>query len=514
MPGATRRDFLSWSGSTSLLAATGLALPRGPAIVRRRPGRPAAIQSGDPGLDSAVVWARAADEARMVVEWADNPEFRRAQTVRGPTVLDDTDLSGRLLLTGLPQGQTVHYRVRFHSLDGKNTAGPAAIGQLRTASGANRAARILWSGDVAGQGWGIDPARGGMASFAAMAARDPDLFVHCGDSIYADNPIEAERALGDGTTWRNLVTDDVAKVAETLAEFRGRYRYNFLDENVRAFAAQCSTVALWDDHETTNNWYPGEILDDPHYRVRSVDRLAARARRAFLENAPLRQDSTAPDRIYRSVPVAPSVEVFALDMRSYRGANSANDQTQSSPATALLGAAQVRWLVDSVAKSRATWKVIAADMPLGLTIRDGRHFEAVADGQHGAPRGRELEVQQVLAGLRAAGVQNVVWVTADVHYAAAHHYHPDRASWREFEPFWEFVAGPLHAGAFGPAALDRTFGPEVVFQRVPPRQAMGPGEGFQSFGELEFDPESHDLTVTLRDGSGEALYRTTLSPAR
>jgi phosphodiesterase/alkaline phosphatase D-like protein len=60
-----------------------------------------------------------------------------------------------------------------------------------------------------------------------------------------------------------------------------------------------------------------------------------------------------------------------------------------------------------------------------------------------------------------AGVKNTVWLTADMHYTAAHYYDPDRAMFSDFEPFWEFVSGPLHAGSWDPAALDNTFGPEV-----------------------------------------------------
>ena len=36
-----------------------------------------------------------------------------------------------------------------------------------------------------------------------------------------------------------------------------------------------------------------------------------------------------------------------------------------------------------------------------------------------------------------------------------------------FNPFWEFVAGPAHAGTFGANELDKTFGPEVRFLGVP-----------------------------------------------
>ncbi len=44
-----------------------------------------------------------------------------------------------------------------------------------------------------------------------------------------------------------------------------------------------------------------------------------------------------------------------------------------------------------------------------------------------------------------------------------------------FEPFPEFVAGPLNAGSFGPNPLDGTFGPEVVFQKAAPVAKLAAG---------------------------------------
>src|SRR5205814_7198044 len=88
-------------------------------------------------------------------------------------------------------------------------------------------------------------------------------------------------------------------------------------------------------------------------------------------------------------------------------------------------------------------------------------YEAVANGDAGAPLGRELELADLLRDLKRHAVANVVWITADVHYCAAHHYDPSRARFTEFNPFWEFVAGPLNAGTFGPGVLDKKFGHEA-----------------------------------------------------
>ena len=52
----------------------------------------------------------------------------------------------------------------------------------------------------------------------------------------------------------------------------------------------------------------------------------------------------------------------------------------------------------------------------------------------------------------------IVWLTADVHYTAAHYFDPAKAKHTDFLPFWEFISGPLHAGGFGPNKADGTFG--------------------------------------------------------
>ena len=77
-------------------------------------------------------------------------------------------------------------------------------------------------------------------------------------------------------------------------------------------------------------------------------------------------------------------------------------------------------------------------MPIGLMVRDAdrggqRTFEAFANGD-GPPLGRELELAELLSFLKAEGIRNVVWITADVHYAAAHHYDPERAAFTDFHP--------------------------------------------------------------------------------
>src|SRR5712691_3950187 len=297
----------------------------------------------------------------------------------------------------------------------------------------------------------------------------------------------------------------------------GAHRYNLLDEHMRRFNAEVSQIALWDDHEVRDNWYPTQRLDgDARYQVKSVALLAARAKRAFLDYLPLRVNPIERERIYRSWRHGPSLEIFALDMRSYRGANSSNRQAVLNEDSAILGAAQVEWLQRALAASTSTWKVVASDLPLGVVVPDaGGAFEAVANQDDGPPLGRELEIARVLTFIRDRRIRNVVWLTADVHYCAAHHYSPARARFTEFDPFWEFVSGPLHAGTFGPSALDRTFGPEVRFLGIPRgmKPNRPPSEPYQFFGSGRIDRRTQALTMKLHNVNGE-IFSVELPPAK
>jgi alkaline phosphatase D len=487
--------------------------PRTSATPGQRFSRPATswgVQSGDVTATSGVIWSRTDRPARMLVEVAATEDFRGRSGRWRLDVGPDTDFTGKVALSGLPAGTELFYRVRFAGDDGHDSE--HLQGSLRTAPADRRDVSFSWSGDVAGQGWGINPDLGGMTGFEAVRALDPDFFIHSGDSVYADGPLEERVELPDGTVWRNVVTPEKSKVAETLDEYRGQYRYNLIDDNVRRFAAQVPQFVQWDDHEVTNNWYPGEVLGttgtDARYTVKDVSTLAARGRQAFGEYMPI-----GGDRIDRVLPYGPLVDVFTLDLRSFRGTNTANRATDGAEAR-VLGADQLARLTDRLAASRALWKVVASDMPVGVVVPDGEAAqEGLANRDPGGPAGRELEVAHLLSGLKRRGVRNVVWLTADVHYTAAHFYDPAKASFSDFDPFWEFVSGPLHAGTLGPNDLDGTFGPQVVWSRVADSPNQPPSAGLQFLGHVRIDGSSGVMTVQLRDVAGAVLHEADLTPA-
>lgn len=494
----SRRELLTGAGALGAAAVIGCR--RSPQVQTARPVITHGVQAGDVDGDSALVWARADRASQLRVEWSTTSGLAAPRRVAGPTVTAASDFTGVVALTGLPAGQTISYRVHFE--DGRAASAPQT-GTFKTP--AARGARFAWTGDVCGQGWGRNDEWGGLRIFEAIRRAQPDFFLHSGDLIYADNPIVPEVKMPDGRVWKNVSDEIMARVAESLGDFRRRFAYNLEDDHVRALLGEVAIVAQWDDHETHNNWWPGQILDDARYTEKDASVLAARAKQALFEWTPIRRGP-----IQRVIRRGPDLDVITVDLRSFRTPNDRNEGDGGD----MLGAAQTRWLVDAIAGSTATWKVIACDQPLALIIPDGDEPGAPQEGwsnSAGPPRGRERELARVLAELQRRQVDGVVWLTADVHYAAAHFFQPPVGT-----PFWEFVAGPAHAGTFGPNPLDPTFGPEAkfVWAPAPGTGNLAPWDGLQSFGTVDIDGATRAMTVRLHGPAGEEKFAVTLPPPR
>ena len=263
-----RRRFLQRLGGLALTPGVPAALAKAgqaPAIITSDGSRPVIDAGVAAGAyrDGAIVWAHVDRPARMLAEWSTSPTFSNVRRERGTVADAGSGLTARARLGGFPPGQDIYYRVRFEDAGGRALS-EAVNGRFRSTPALERPVRIAWSADVCGQGWGIDRARGGMQLFKTMADARPDLFLHVGDTIYADGPLREEVALDDGTTWKNIVTPAKSKVAETLDEFRGNHLSNRLDEHYRRFQSEVAQVVMWDDHEVRDNWFHAQTLEADH----------------------------------------------------------------------------------------------------------------------------------------------------------------------------------------------------------------------------------------------------------
>src|SRR5688500_17422827 len=112
-----RRTFIRSAAGGGLAAMPIVRLcGQAPAIVMSdtdRPDTPQGVASGDVSMDRAVVWSRADRPARVFVEYSTTERFENVRRVPGPAALEPSDFTSRVVLTGLPGGQRIFYRVLF-----------------------------------------------------------------------------------------------------------------------------------------------------------------------------------------------------------------------------------------------------------------------------------------------------------------------------------------------------------------------------------------------------------------
>ena len=148
-----------------------------------------------------------------------------------------------------------------------------------------------------------------------------------------------------------------------------RYTYNLLDENVRRFNAVTPQIWQWDDHEVLNNWSPSKDLSAAA-TIQGKERVPARRTghsrvSGICADALLEPGDGA--RVSRdSVRSAARCVCDRHAVLSW--AEHIQPTAEQSADTEYLGRPQLEWLKRGLAQSRAAWKVIASDMPIGVTV--------------------------------------------------------------------------------------------------------------------------------------------------
>lgn len=435
---------------------TAVALLVATAAGRVHGGGQLLVTIGDVTPTSAVVWARSAGGEVVADLSTGTPGQRWRAEVRTNPERDDT---AKVLVTALDPGTRYQYRFSngIESLVGHFVTAPPP--QERTP------VRFLWSGDLGSAGHCRQSA-GGYRIFRAMARRPPDFFVFVGDTIYADHRCRGAEMV-PGADFE----------ATTLGEFYAKHRYNREDPAGQELLRTTSVYAIWDDHEVRNNF------------AGRTEPLAPAGLRAFLDYWPILPPEAEPTRLYRRVRWGRLLELFILDTRQYRSWDCRPDGRGKT----MLGDAQRRWLVESVAGSDAVWKIIVSSVPFAIPKACPCSDSWASCRVLGFRTGFATEREAILRALHERRVKNLVVLAADVHYADLIRLGPAIGL-----TFHEFTAGPLSASQHQPQRLDPSLRPTRLF-------AVG---GLNNFGEIELVEDA--LTVRIRDEQGQIVASRTI----
>jgi alkaline phosphatase D len=423
-PGGNRRDFFKRSGSAATaMVSLGTLLPLAAANASELVFQHG-VASGDPLADRVILWTRvtpAQPRSSISVSFIVATDPLLTQVVRRGTTRTNPgrDNTVKIDATGLQPGTTYYFR-----FGAEGAMSP--VGRTRTLPvGSAQRLRIAVVSCS-------NHAYGYFNAYARIAERaDLDLVVHLGDYIYEYGP----------NVYGNTRTPEPAGEMVTLADYRARHAQYKRDADSQAMHRQHPLVAIWDDHETTNDaWKDGAENHSPETEGNWATRVN-QALQAYYEWMPVRpvdpRSRTALRNNARAFRFGNLLELVMLEERlSARSqqlpASAAPGATPfgpgfvqagafTDPARTLLGDTQEAWLADRLRTTPARWKLLGQGVMfaqlkgVGAANAAGGGVFLNSDQWDGYEPARNRIYDIINGNASQPGVGNVVVLTGDIH---------------------------------------------------------------------------------------------------
>ena len=408
------------------------------------------VAAGDMRNTTAIIWTRTAQAEMLTPELSTKPTFEDPIRLLPAGTTAESDFTTKRAVSRLREGTRYYYRF----VTDKGVASPTGTFTMPHGASDRTPVRMAFTGDA---DWRWKP----YPLLAPLAREQVDFFFFLGDLVYEYADVEAKTSVED------------------LAGYRARYRENREPRAgspsgmvpMRELYGAFGQYSVIDNHEVGFSFanfdkappYPeggavhegGFVNKTPGF----YDRL-----RAYREYQPVREEvhprtgdprTDGTSRLYRNYAWGPNVELIVLDTRSYRDARlkSSEDSMASSCTRTMLGAAQVKWLQDTLGaaqRRRARWKVIVTSSPI-QEFGGPSQVVADVDGQKSWAGGYRCERNRILGFIDANGIDNVVFITTDYHFTTVNdlYYESDpgnrKSERKRARNAFEIMTGPLGA---------------------------------------------------------------------
>ena len=208
------------------------------------------------------------------------------------------DFQVRATIEGLDSKRAYYYRWE-QVIDGKVRAS-SQIARTKTAPKPWEPEAPIRIAAFSCQNW----SHGYYHAHRAIAEDDSiDVVVQLGDYVYADVDDRIAAIL------LGYPRKDPTSSANTLEEYRYKYRWYRTDQHLRAAHAAHPWIVMYDDHELWNDVDGVDLLRNPT--------RAAAAKQAWWEAMPMAHFRTS-DQLYRRIPWGRDLSLTVLDSRTYR----------------------------------------------------------------------------------------------------------------------------------------------------------------------------------------------------
>ncbi len=431
------------------------------------------VAAGDQTDDAFIAWTRTDGPGSVTLEVATDEDFTTiVNTQTGLTPDAAADNTVKTEVTGLDPATQYFYRFT----QGSNVS---RVGRVRTAPDASSTdeVRFVWTGD----------SNAFFKPFTVLAD-DPDVWLFIGDTIYGDD----ERS-GSG-------------VAVTRSDYHNKYKENWSDASLRNVLANFGTLAMWDDHEVTNDFYGTN--PDPGFQAQMTA-----GNQAFRDYLPIREDTGDPMRLYRNFQWGQAAEFFLIDDRQYRDPQAyvtepdcldTNGQPKTlptplcaaeiaDPGRTYLGATQKQWLKNGLLNSTAKFKF----------IMNGPLISSLLFVPYDRWDGYTAERDEIINYIKTNNIKNVIFLSTDIHGLIIN---------SQVGNATPPIIKELVSGAIGMDPIYREL-PASVASFVPVLPAFFPTVTYFdidrfNYGLIEVTPT--EATVTYRDATGAVLKQLTI----
>jgi alkaline phosphatase D len=201
----------------------------------------------------------------------------------------------------------------------------------------------------------------------------------------------------------------------TLSDYRIRYATYRTDEDLQDAHARHPFIAVWDDHEITDDaWSGGAKNHNPDEGEGDWATRQAAAYRAYLEWMPIRESGEG-IHLYRSFRFGSLAHLVMLDTRGLRDQQVPGNDLPGlvRESRTLLGAAQERWLFDQLHSSQragSNWRIIGQQVMFSRLALPGRPI-LLSDGWDDYQAARD----RVVDFIASERIRDVAILSGDIH---------------------------------------------------------------------------------------------------
>ncbi len=245
-----------------------------------------------------------------------------------------------------------------------------------------------------------------------------------------------------------------------------RYRHTRFHPALQQVLRTGSHFAIWDDHDF------GPNDSDSSYKLKE---MTARSFKQYWPN-PEPVDSQS---IYTNYRIG-DAEFFLMDDRFYRAPNDA----EASPQKAFLGEKQLNWLIESLRKSDANFKIVAIGTQVfsNCNLAEGYIF------------GYEHEFDRMLRRIKEAHIEGVLFFSGDKHLTEI-----SRFDYPGLYPLYDVTISPFTSFP-------------VPFKLSNSHRVKGTFVGRRNYGILHFEGrgEERKMVIDIYSVKGKLLWQRTI----